>query len=271
MPCRSPCRLYIHLAFTYYVDPSSIVWSKLEPAPPFPPMRVHEVWWSRALNLVCEVTLRVNTGWGPLYIRAKNHHRDIVEAHKKVSQSWPSQGTSTIMKCGHKPSCVSVKSYVIGPSSKCYFNNFLTHDEIEWINSCEHSEWVLYSSLILFNALQVVWATCKKNHLARGFTKIFLTLIVIFLIYKKGYGEHSMDIKFAQTRANLCEPVREITFLGFYTSFVQCQRNSQNQVIMLVERDFWNLGSRSKVWEDEVALMWQLSCQIWAVFIQWVS
>jgi hypothetical protein len=39
----------------------------------------------------------------------------------------------------------SVKSYVTGPSTKCYFNDFwfmrvLTHDKIKWINGCEHSE-----------------------------------------------------------------------------------------------------------------------------------
>jgi len=39
----------------------------------------------------------------------------------------------------------SVKSYVTGPSTECYFNEFLfimilTHDKIEQINSCEHPE-----------------------------------------------------------------------------------------------------------------------------------
>ena len=34
MPCSNPCRLYIHLTFTYSVGPSSIVWSELGPAPP---------------------------------------------------------------------------------------------------------------------------------------------------------------------------------------------------------------------------------------------
>ena len=33
------------------------VWSELGPAPPFPPMRVLEVQWSRALSLACEVAL----------------------------------------------------------------------------------------------------------------------------------------------------------------------------------------------------------------------
>ena len=55
--CRIPCRFYIYLVFTYSVGPSSVVWSELGPAPPFPPMRVLEVQWSRALSLVCEVAL----------------------------------------------------------------------------------------------------------------------------------------------------------------------------------------------------------------------
>ena len=58
MSRRNPCWLYMHLAFTYSVGPSSVVWSELEPASPFPPMRVLEVEWSRALSPVCEVALR---------------------------------------------------------------------------------------------------------------------------------------------------------------------------------------------------------------------
>ena len=38
MPCRMPCRLYIHLAFAYSVGPSNIVWGELGPALPFPPI-----------------------------------------------------------------------------------------------------------------------------------------------------------------------------------------------------------------------------------------
>jgi hypothetical protein len=39
----------------------------------------------------------------------------------------------------------SVKSYVIGPSTKCYFNEFLfvwvlMHDKIEQNNGCERKE-----------------------------------------------------------------------------------------------------------------------------------
>jgi hypothetical protein len=55
---RILCRLYIHLAFTYSVGPSSVVRSELGPTPPSPPMRVLKVPWSHALSLVCEVALR---------------------------------------------------------------------------------------------------------------------------------------------------------------------------------------------------------------------
>jgi hypothetical protein len=62
MPCKNPSRFYIHLAFTCCsVNPSSVVWSELGPAPPFPPMRVLEVKWSWALSLVCEVALRATS------------------------------------------------------------------------------------------------------------------------------------------------------------------------------------------------------------------
>ena len=60
MPCRNPCRLYIHLTFTYSIGPSSVVWSELGLAPPFPPMRVLEVKWSWAPSLMCEVALNVH-------------------------------------------------------------------------------------------------------------------------------------------------------------------------------------------------------------------
>ena len=57
MPCRNPCRLYIHLAFTYSIGPSSVVGIELGPALPFPPMRVLEVQWSWVLGLVREVAI----------------------------------------------------------------------------------------------------------------------------------------------------------------------------------------------------------------------
>ena len=43
MPCRNPCRHYMHLAITYSVGPSSVVWSELGPGPLFPPMRVPDL------------------------------------------------------------------------------------------------------------------------------------------------------------------------------------------------------------------------------------
>ena len=58
MSFRNPCTFYIHLAFTYSVGLSSLVWSELGPAPPCSPMRVLEMYWSRALSLVCKMTLR---------------------------------------------------------------------------------------------------------------------------------------------------------------------------------------------------------------------
>ena len=50
---QSTIRLYIHLAFTYCVGPSSMVSSELNRAPPFPQMKVLEVQGSQALNRVC--------------------------------------------------------------------------------------------------------------------------------------------------------------------------------------------------------------------------
>ena len=53
----------IHIDFTSILHsltpfgPSSLVWSELGPAPPFPPMRALEVKWSRALSVVCEAAL----------------------------------------------------------------------------------------------------------------------------------------------------------------------------------------------------------------------
>ena len=60
MPCRSACRLFIHLAFTYSIGPSNIVWSELGPAPPFPPMTMLEVKRSRAPTLVREAMIWEN-------------------------------------------------------------------------------------------------------------------------------------------------------------------------------------------------------------------
>ena len=73
---------------------------------------------------------------GPLHTRAKSHDLEIVRAQKKVSvQGYPKtppksySSVVTTLKC-------HVKSYVTGPSTKCYFNEcvfmqVLTHDKIE--------------------------------------------------------------------------------------------------------------------------------------------
>ena len=61
LPCRNPCRLYIHLVFTFSIGLSCVVRSELGPSPPFPPMRVLEAQLSRALSLVCEVALSINS------------------------------------------------------------------------------------------------------------------------------------------------------------------------------------------------------------------
>ena len=68
MPCRNPCRRYIHLARIHILCWSLMhnsrdqlggpTWSELgPPAPPFPPMRVLEVKCITGFSLVCEVAL----------------------------------------------------------------------------------------------------------------------------------------------------------------------------------------------------------------------
>ena len=52
---------------------------------------------------------------GPLHTRAKSCDHEIVRAQKKVSKGRPNT----------PPISRSVKSYVIGCSTKCYFNEFL--------------------------------------------------------------------------------------------------------------------------------------------------
>ena len=57
-----------------------------------------------------------------------------IPRHLQYHVAW-----SQTPKCG-------VKSYVTGPSAKCYFNEFLfmrilTHDEIKETNGCEHLEY----------------------------------------------------------------------------------------------------------------------------------
>jgi hypothetical protein len=63
MPCRNLCRLYIHLAFTYSVGPSSVVWSKLDRLHLFHQWECLKCKWSWALSLMCEVALRESKPW----------------------------------------------------------------------------------------------------------------------------------------------------------------------------------------------------------------
>ena len=57
MPCRTPCRLFIHEVFTGPLGLHLNVWSELGRSPPFRPMRALRLQWSRAFTLMCEVAL----------------------------------------------------------------------------------------------------------------------------------------------------------------------------------------------------------------------
>jgi hypothetical protein len=57
LPCRAPCRLFIHELFFGPLDLHLLVWSELGPSPSFRPMRALTWPWSRAFSLVCEVAL----------------------------------------------------------------------------------------------------------------------------------------------------------------------------------------------------------------------
>jgi hypothetical protein len=78
-----------------------------------------------------------DTKWqhlGPLYTRAKSHDHIIVRALKKVTKGHPKtppKSCIVVTDCKY-----NVKSFVIGPSTKCYFNDFmfmhvLTYDKIK--------------------------------------------------------------------------------------------------------------------------------------------
>ena len=80
------------------------------------------------------VVIPVVVFYGPLHTRAKSRDHEFVRAQKKVSKGRPntplkSCSVGTNLKC-------SVKSYVIGLSTKCCSNEILfmlvlTHDKIE--------------------------------------------------------------------------------------------------------------------------------------------
>ena len=83
MPCRNPCRLYYHLAFTDPVGPSSIMRSELGPAPPFPPMRMLKC-NGHGLNLVCEVALREHERMN----RITSFHTPLLTRASRGSKKW---------------------------------------------------------------------------------------------------------------------------------------------------------------------------------------
>ena len=72
MPGRSPCRLFIHLAFTYSVGPSSVMWSsELGPAPPFP---TNESAWS---GMVTGSQSRVWSGYQDVRLGKKQLNPEV--------------------------------------------------------------------------------------------------------------------------------------------------------------------------------------------------
>ena len=73
---------------------------------------------------------------GPLQTQAKSRDHEIVGAQEKVSKGRPNTPPKSCSVRGHKTLKCSVKSYVTGPSTKCYFKEFifmwvLTHDKLE--------------------------------------------------------------------------------------------------------------------------------------------
>jgi hypothetical protein len=60
MPCRDPCVLFVHDNFFEPLSLHLLTWRELERSRPFRSMRDLRMQWSRALNLVCEVTLSLH-------------------------------------------------------------------------------------------------------------------------------------------------------------------------------------------------------------------
>ena len=94
--------------------------------------------WSRAFRLVCEVGL-----WATSHTSQELWPWNCESPQESVRR--PSQGTSKNHVVRSQTLKYSVKSYVTGPSTKCYFDEFifmqiLTHDKIELTNGSERSE-----------------------------------------------------------------------------------------------------------------------------------
>ena len=104
---------------------------------------------------------------GPLHTRAKSHNHEMVRAQRKGSNAVPRHLQnhvvwSWILKC-------SVQSCVTGPSTKCYFNEFLflqvlTHNKIKQINGCKCSE--CHGLLVLCKVYlqEVVFENSPSDH-----------------------------------------------------------------------------------------------------------
>ena len=92
MPCTNQCRFDIHLTCTYFVGPLSLVWSNLGPAPPFPPMRVLEV-YGHGLSVSCVKWPLKCTSRGP---KGQFTH--------KTEGTWPLQSKSSHWSKGRRPS-----------------------------------------------------------------------------------------------------------------------------------------------------------------------
>ena len=80
LPCRTPCRLFIHGLFFGPLGLHLLVWSELGRSPPFWPMRALTLPWSRAFSLVCEVAQSLShdktchaNPQGPFHFCMHNH------------------------------------------------------------------------------------------------------------------------------------------------------------------------------------------------------
>ena len=128
-----------------------------------PPVPVLDrVWQSSFINIVCtfgrdsfgnnhefveltEVGLHhsmVSTVDGHFIHEPRAVTMKLWEPKRKVSKGRPTTPPNSYKLVWSQTFKCSVKSYVIGPSIKCYFDEFLfvqifMHGQIEWINGCE--------------------------------------------------------------------------------------------------------------------------------------
>ena len=63
LPCKTPCRLFIHEVFFGPLGLHLRVWSELGRSPTFWPMRALRLQWSWAFSHVCEVALKYENSW----------------------------------------------------------------------------------------------------------------------------------------------------------------------------------------------------------------